>query len=127
MKAFLLYNVEVFICLVVFYLFYFVSLRRETNQYFVRAYLLVAIGVSFVIPLLPFGLLTTSISEVIPTLNLRDVIVTDATGEPVAPEDIAASVNWFYVYAFVGSVLYGFLTGNFQNTADQKDPEVSVE
>lgn len=103
MKAFILYNLEVFFCLAIFYGFYYISLRRETNHRFVRAYLLGAVGLSFVLPLFSFGQLGETVNEVVPVINLSEFTVGDRqTGE--AGQTLASLFSWFYAYLAIMAI-----------------------
>ncbi|XOV92155.1 MAG: M56 family metallopeptidase [Bacteroidota bacterium] len=69
MKAFIIYQAEVAVCLALFYTFYHFFLRNETQFLFKRVYFLVGIIISFMIPTIQIGL---SSSTPIPTILPAD-------------------------------------------------------
>lgn len=104
MMAFISYLVEVSLTLVGLYLIYLLLLRQEQFFQFNRFYLLVAVGLSFLLPVLQFDF---DYSAVVP----EEVIVAGSTlqtiyGEWVMPEvDQESSLPvWFYILTGIYAV-----------------------
>ncbi len=106
MRSFLIYNVEVFLCLAVFYLFYYLGLKKETKHEFVRIYLIVTLLLSFAIPFIQLDLFYSyDISEIVPTITTPEVTVL-ADGSTVIAEQNGSSVNyWYIIYGFISTLL----------------------
>lgn len=98
------YFVEANLCLAVFYILFRLFLYRETATKFNRAFLLGALAVSVVSPLLHFGRLDEipAVGNAIPTYLLPELSV--GSGAPVAHDEVAATgiglwdgIAWAYI------------------------------
>ena len=113
MNSFLIYNLEVFLCLAVFYLFYQVSLKKETNHQFIRTYLMSSLLISFVIPFLNSGLFPINVSEIIPMVQIPEFTVNANSIIETADNQIFPGGNWLILYSFVCVLLLTGLTREF--------------
>lgn len=101
MRSLLIYNLEVFLCLAVFYLFYQVSLKKETNHQFIRTYLLSSLLFSFAIPFLNLGLFSVNLSGVMPTIHIPEFAVSASQSSEMADVRILSENSWFIFYSIV--------------------------
>lgn len=101
------FAIKSFICLLVFYLFFDLFLARENIPLFKRYYLLFALLISFVIPLIKIEVRTTILP--ILNLNIAQLQVQDRSNISDLPSQVGSSFQlvWlFYAfYALIGLLL----------------------
>ncbi|MEL6558742.1 MAG: M56 family metallopeptidase, partial [Bacteroidota bacterium] len=120
MRSLLIYNLEVFLCLAVFYLFYQVSLKKETNHHFIRTYLMSSLIFSFAIPFLNLGLFSVSVSEVIPTVHIPEFAVNANSSEEVSGIQILTENSWLIFYSTICIFLFIGLMREFLKIVNVK-------
>ncbi len=129
MRSFFLYNLEVFLCLGVFYLFYHFSLNKETNHQFVRAYLVSALLISFVIPFAQLNAFSSNISEIVPTFTIPEFSV--YAGKPDTSIVVVNSdtrIYWTLFYSITCIILLiGFIKEFLKIAKIQKTHQTKVE
>ena len=113
MRAFLNYHMEVVICMGIFYLFYYLLLRKETDHQFVRIYLLSALVVSFLIPLTDFQLIASPLEQVNPIIYLEEFLFTDNPDQTVITDPADSMWGWYLLYWIVSGCLLMKLVWEF--------------
>lgn len=101
MRPFLIYNFEVFLCLVVFYLFYYFGLKKETHHQFVRVYLVIALLISFAIPFVQPDIFSYNISGIVPTVIIPEFSVTTNDYSEITTNNLGAVNYWIVFYSSI--------------------------
>ncbi len=103
MKDLLIYQLEVAACISVFYLFYWLLLRKETNFSFRRIYLISASGLSFLIPFLNIRFAIKSNEIPIDYLNFIPQQIIYFSPQPDQQSEITPELifSWIWVIGLV--------------------------
>jgi len=98
MRDFILYNIEVLLCLMVFYVLYYFGLRKETNHQFVRAYLIMAIGISFIAPFIPSYSFSEKLDAYVPAMQLPEFLITSVDSSATENSSSTSNFPWLIFY-----------------------------
>ena len=103
MLAFLWYTLKVSVCLIAFYSFYSLSLKRSTFFTMNRLFLVIGLLLSFIIPVLHFSIFQNHSSNVIPAIVANTLIDSDTVlYQQIKFQHEAFSIN----YVTIISVIY---------------------
>ena len=114
MKAFLTYHLEVTVCMSIFYVLYFLLLRKDTDHRYVRFYLLAALVISFLLPLAEFQFFASPIEDLNPVAILEEFLVADGATVPMTNAPSAFTWNWQLIYWLISGGLLLRLAWEFR-------------
>ena len=126
MKAFLTYHLEAAICMSIFYLLYYLLLRKDTDHQYVRLYLLTALITSFLLPLADFQLFASSLEKINPVILLEEMLIPDgATANPADMTTYPGGIwSWQLLYTLVSGFLLVRLLWEFRKLYRLNDQHV---